>query len=129
MKWRVFIFLMVCLLPCAYTVFPKDRFVRPFLLSDQEISLQAHADYIGSRIAFILLLILVYSYHQCRVWMAATVLFTGWLIDYLITYNDPIAYIDFVGIHGQMPNGLFVPVSYMLVMLITAGALAWRNWK
>lgn len=129
MKWRLFTFLIVCLMPCIYTLFPRGRFVRPFLLSNQEISLQTHADYIGSRIAFVLLLVLVYSYHQCWIWLIAIVLFIGWLVDYLITYNDPVLYVDLYGLHDTMPNGIFVPVSYMLLMLVIAGVVAFRHWK
>lgn len=129
MKWRVAIVALVCVLMCSYVFLPSGRFITPFPFSSQEISVQAYADYAAMRIIFVLLLVIVYSYHPCRFWLVMVLLFTGWLIDYFCTYNDPVIYLDMHGAHGDRPSGFFVPVSYTLFMLVSVGVTAVRALK
>lgn len=110
-----------------WSLFPfSETMHNPFLFSKQHLSWQSHVDYAATRTGFCILFAVIW-YLSGKQWqyLALLLLMCGYLIDYLLTYNEPFAY--------SYLFGLKVPVSYTLFMIISAGAVIVKSiieqWK
>lgn len=98
----------------------------PFPFSKQELSWQSHVDYAATRTGFCILFAVIW-YLSGKQWqyLALFILMCGYLIDYLLTYNEPWSYSHLFG-HR-------VPLSYTLFMIISTGAVIFKSildeWK
>jgi hypothetical protein len=103
--------------------FVSDVEQEMFLLSDQKISFQSWVDYAAKYIAIAILLSQLREYvPQYRRQLTVILhLFTFYILDYFVFYNNPFAYI------GN------IPVSYTLFMLpcvfIVIGSTFYRLWR
>lgn len=102
-----------------FLLFPENRFIKPYVFSNQEISVQAYVDYLTTRIFYFMLILSVREYvseeyvHAVNI---VSVFFLFYIIDYLVIYNYPIGYLKGWSYVHEKPTGLFIPISYSLFM-------------
>lgn len=109
-----------------YSLFPGPQYQveeKRFWFDDTMISFQAWVDYAGTRAAFCVLIHLLKESnpqykHEFNVlfW-----LMFGYLLDYFVIYNNPIARIEVLSIK--------IPISYTLFMLFLASVNVWKAFK
>ena len=106
------------------------RKVKPFPFhKDIEISLQVYYDYVLVRVMYVFFAYLLYQAYQTGQMKLVFFLFIGYLVDYLLIYNDPWAWLNFSGVHKVKPEGAALPLSYSLVMWLTLIGLCILSFK
>lgn len=99
-----------------YSLFPyspiqEDRF--PF--ADQEIAWQTYIDYAARALGYCFFCLALWEVTRWREILLILLLLVGYFFDYLLTYNNPIAY--------SYVFGVKVPLSYTTFMVVSAGAI------
>lgn len=108
----------------AYLILPSsDTLYSFFPFHTQLLSKQAYIDYLAWR-ALLALIFVMFWYladkhnspyrHEYFITM---LLWIGFMIDYMLIYNDPGLYFTWTGFTNRYPSGeLFIPIGYPLIM-------------
>jgi hypothetical protein len=103
-----------------YNLFPRSSdLIYPFPFHSQGLTRQTYVDYLGSRFSMSCLFwtLFIYSPRYKGQLFLFWLLSVGYLVDYLLIYNDPFA----------MLKG--VPISYTYFMLLLSGWILYRTFK
>lgn len=108
--------IIVFLLNYAYLLWPLSSQLHPyFKFNSQLITTQAHVDYICRIIQMILIYYTLANYipKYRETLFLVSLLWIGYLIDYLLTYNQPL------GWYGIIPisYAFFMGISMILILL------------
>lgn len=102
-------------LPVYWFEYDTNKVHSMYPLFNQLITHQTYIDYLARHIELIIASCLFYSFTQNLTVKIFTWLFVGYLIDYILTYNQPIGHF------------YFLPLSYGLYMAITMVLLTIRE--
>lgn len=110
-----------------YSLFPfSETMIRPFPFHPQELSKQSYLDYAATRAGFCVLFLTIW-WMSGKQWqyLVLFILICGYLIDYLLIYNNPFSYFYL--------SGRKVPLSYTLFMILSIGVVIYKTiaeeWK
>jgi hypothetical protein len=122
MSHKLILLVVFVALACLelYSLFPgqAERYITPFPFDKQVINVQAYIDYIGTRLCVILLIFALWQYNEQMFWFF--ILAIGYLIDYLLIYNNPFAHIYIFDFR--------TPLSYTMFMILSAGFVILKAW-
>lgn len=94
--------------------------IRPFPFHKSlEVSAQFYYDYLLVRVMYVMFAYLLYEAYNTVQMKAVFFLFIGYLIDYILIYNDPYGYFKSGIFSGSKPDGFSIPISYSLLMGLT----------
>jgi hypothetical protein len=114
--WSIVMFgLEWAYLPVYWFEYDTNKVHSMYPLFNQLITHQTYIDYLARHIELIIASCLFYSFTQNLTVKIFTWLFVGYLIDYILTYNQPIGHF------------YFLPLSYGLYMAITMVLLTIRE--
>jgi hypothetical protein len=91
------------------------------------ISKQAYFDYLAARAAFVLIHVVILSLTRFKwqMWVF-TLAWFGYLIDYILIYNQPYFYFTYLGI--ELPGMYAVVMALVLgIVTITTAVNEWKN--
>lgn len=128
------------ILTYLWVILPKERFLKwfgeysfPFI--DFTISARFYAEYLMARLFFIILTGVIHYNLRVPESKIAMFLFIGYLIDYVLIYNQPYTYLfegKFVNVKPENGfDGFYIPISYALVLgisLIVLTSIAWIKY-
>lgn len=119
------------ILTYIWMLLPQGRIVHPFpFYKSQAISLQAYVDYLMARVfTLVLLMVINHYYDQSKDMRIVVYLFLGYVIDYLLRYNTPIAYYSFQlhTITETQPEGWYIPFSFFLLIGLVLIVITFKN--
>lgn len=122
--WPVLGAFVAIMLLEVYSLFhTSQRLITPFPFSKQEITFQVWIDY-AAKIMAVCVLLWQLRNQTSEYYMELNVmlwLMVGYLIDYFLTYNEPIGHLDILGYR------LFI--SYTFFMVILSGLIVFKSCR
>jgi hypothetical protein len=84
----------------------SQRYIQPYPFNNQTLTVQAYIDFLSNCFVLIIIFALMhYLLPALRHYLSIiTWIWVGYLFDYILTYNSPLAYYPFYGFN--------VPISY-----------------
>lgn len=116
-----------------WLILPESRYMKnPFPFFKMQIAIQNYFDYLGSRIFYAILAWVMFDLSKTVGYQGEMrivfVLLIGFVIDYILCYNQPYGWICKSGIVFEKPSGFFIPMSYSLVMGVCLVLMAVISW-
>jgi len=115
----LFASLIVFLLKYVMIMFPSsDKLYSPFSFSSQKISIQAYIDYLSTALGYVVISAFVWHVKPNNVTLMVLWLSIGYVIDYLLFYNNPIKTVT-IGSHDiGLSYSLFVSIALASILFI-----------
>jgi len=107
------------ILSYAWLMLPA-KLIKPFpFYRTLEVTAQFYYDYLLVRVMYVVFAYLLYEAFPTFQMRIVFFLFIGYVVDYILIYNDPYFYLSGGTLHKTRPEGFCIPVSYSLFMGLT----------